>query len=38
MHSPNKLEIASAASASTAIVNEMTEPNADTGSQASAFR
>src|SRR5207302_10535274 len=37
-HSTNRLDTASAASSSTGIVNEMTDPNAETGSHASAFR
>src|SRR5687768_5731186 len=38
MHSTNRLDTASAASASTGAVNEMTAPNAETGSHASALR
>jgi hypothetical protein len=36
-HSTNRLATASAADSSTADVKEMTDPNADTGSQARAF-
>ena len=37
MHSTNRLDTASAAASSTGTVNAITEPNADTGSHASAF-
>ena len=36
-HSTNRLDTASAVASSTGTVNEITEPNADTGSHASAF-
>src|SRR5215217_6461624 len=38
MHSTKRLEMASAAASSTGTVKAITDPNADTGSQASAFR
>jgi hypothetical protein len=37
-HSTNRPDTASAVASSTPTVNEMTEPNADTGSHASALR
>ena len=36
-HSTNRLDTASAVASSTGTVNEITEPNAETGSHASAF-
>ena len=37
MHSTNRLATAFAVASSTGTVNAITEPNAETGSQASAF-